>query len=145
MLSHSQNEVAQLINHCIENGRLRDCTHLAIYFERHSYTKPFNIICKQQSFDYRENEPLPICPRNCIFFASRQIALATESYLEREKFRAGVLRSIGGLIKTVTLGPFKWFGKLPWQTQFAIILLTILFFAPRWIQPILQVLHLLKN
>lgn len=155
----SHHEVAEWIKQQQEAGVLRKCAHLNIAHISwssgdDSEFQHFIPECKRNSFDWRSGGGLSkegqleylrvlydgiiSCPNNCVNYRSSRVARWL--WYLRRPFRAPQL----WLIRL-----FRWFHKLPWQTQVAFIgsftLLLILKFAPQWLPQILELVKAFRG
>jgi hypothetical protein len=136
----------------IKSGRFRPCAHLVVS-PFNEYPEGVNVLpthiylpqCNRDSFSWSQPrvdrqsefdilrqmlhlEPIA-CPTNCRCFEHRYWGSA-------KRTGSKLLRAIRDL--------WGAFSRLPWQTQTLFVLLLILIFAPRWIPPIIELLHALR-
>jgi hypothetical protein len=153
MQSSNRNDIARDIKSGLEDGRYKDCVNLCIGGDVGLGFRGFVTHCAELAFENSVAEGYVVtvgqnyCPTDCHFFKSRAEAESEQLRDRLEKNKKGRRQRRKQQFDSfcsIVVAPFKWFGRLPWQTQFLIILLAILLFSPKWGPVIIQVIKAIK-
>jgi hypothetical protein len=149
MTFRNKNEAVEGIERGIKEEKFKDCVNLQLTGHRQLFgyediVSGFTIKCREDCVAWYDDLATVGCPSICHLFRSRaeaesqkEKARLEEKRKEREQERREMVDRWLNYVAT----PFKWFSKLAWQTQFLLVLLLILIFAPRWVPKIIELIR----
>lgn len=134
---NSKNDAHLYLEEGIIKKIFEGCTNLTVVGGVDSagiHFHPYHVYCTENSFVDTANQTYDKrCPPTCLFYNSRK---AVAKKKQRDKFRMAVHTNIAR--------PFNWFAKLPTLTQALLVLLVIIFIAPKLAETIFMVIKALK-
>lgn len=142
----TRNEALKAIEEGIARKQYRLCTH--IKFAQGpgpcAIAEYYYVVCEQDSFSQEPFDSIAHCPEDCRLYVDKTIARARQLEIQeledRVQRRARFWKGVGKLLT----GPFEWFAKLSGVAQGLIILLIIIYFAPRLADSIIKIIQAVK-
>ena len=135
----SKNDAVKSVQEGIHHTFFKPCTFLQVIGGVDGYSfSNYRPYCQQDSFVQTRNGLYPRqCPADCSLFKDRYVLAAQEA---KEEKRQKHVR----LAKTIFLGPFIWFGKLPTLTQALLLFIIIVLVSPKLASSVIAIIKSLK-